>query len=444
MKTGRTLQEIGAEILRQSRAKEDYLVNTNSIVMEDWDGKPMLHLRGENGMDLVKPLEIQQTAHRQIGDYLGIPRKYYDRMMDSDVGLLAYNVNRWLQGEPEQRMIRTMDGRARAFLSNRYRRIDNLDIARVTLPIIGEMPEVRYESCQLTDDFLYIKVVNPRLTAEVTPGDVVQAGIIISNSETGQGSVCVQPLVYRLVCMNGMVVNDAKTRRTHLGRASNTEEDFMIYSQETLAADDKAFILKLQDTVRAAINEVQFAQVVDKMRETKGIKLNTANIPSVVKMASANFGITEAESEGVFQHLIQDADYTLFGLANAVTRYSQDVENYDRATKLEEILHDYLQEKLPELADQTLRSPELWEMIRNQILPALRKGIGNYLRGEGKAVLIARLNLPHRIEASVAAQDVTEFHRMILAIADEHLVAIQVLGYALGAIAGVLLAATAL
>ncbi|UKI29602.1 MAG: hypothetical protein L6W00_16150 [Lentisphaeria bacterium] len=82
-------------------------------------------------------------------------------------------------------------------------------------------------------------------------------------------------------------------------------------------------------------------------------------------------------------------------------------------------------------------------MIRNQILPALRKGIGNYLRGEGKAVLIARLNLPHRIEASVAAQDVTEFHRMILAIADEHLVAIQVLGYALGAIAGVLLAAAA-
>ena len=113
------------------------------------------------------------------------------------------------------------------------------------------------------------------------------------------------------------------------------------------------------------------------------------------------------------------------------------------STKLEEILHDYLQEKLPELADQTLRSPELWEMIRNQILPALRKGIGNYLRGEGKAVLIARLNLPHRIEASVAAQDVTEFHRMILAIADEHLVAIQVLGYALGAIAGVLLAAAA-
>ena len=355
MKTGRTIQEVGAEILRQSQAKEDYLVNTSSIVMEDWGGQPMLHLQGESGLDLVEPLEIQQTAHRQIGDYLNIPRKYYDRMLEKDVGLLTYNVNRWFQREPEQRMIRTMDGHARAFLSNRYRRIDNLDIARVTLPIIGEMPEARYESCQLTPDYLYIKVVNPKLTAEVVPGDVVQAGVIISNSETGQGSVCVQPLVYRLVCSNGMIVNDAKTRRTHLGRINSTDDNFLIYSQETLAADDKAFILKLQDTVRAAIDEAKFARVVDKMRETRQAKLNTANIPNVVKMASASFGITESESEGVFQHLIQDADYTLFGLANAVTRYSQDVESYDRATKLEEIGYSVM-----------TMSPELFRRI-NQV-----------------------------------------------------------------------------
>lgn len=186
MKTGRTIQEIGAEILRQSQAKEDYLVNTNSIVMEDWDGKPMLHLRGENGLDLINPLEIQQTAHRQIGDYLGIPRKYYDRMLGSDVGLLSYNVNRWFQREPEQRMIRTMDGRARAFLSNRYRRIDNLDIARVTLPIIGEMPEARYfegeELCQIrnyADQFKeqVKEMLSQRAEqADAISGDVVEVG----------------------------------------------------------------------------------------------------------------------------------------------------------------------------------------------------------------------------------------------------------------------------
>ena len=47
--------------------------------------------------------------------------------------LLAENVNSWFQREPTQRMVRTLDGTVRAFLSNRYRRIDNLDIAEIVL-----------------------------------------------------------------------------------------------------------------------------------------------------------------------------------------------------------------------------------------------------------------------------------------------------------------------
>lgn len=127
---------------------------------------------------------------------------------------------------------------------------------------------------------------------------------------------------------------------------------------------------------------------------------------------------------------------------NAPETQQQLQEFLARGTKkLEEILHNYLQEKLPELADQTLRSPELWTALQEQLLPALRKWLGNYLRGDGKEVIITRLNLSHRIEAAIAAQDVTEFHQTLLSVIDEHLVAIQVLGYLLGAVAGVLLAA---
>ena len=336
MKQGMTIQEAAAEIMRQSKAKADYLVNTENLHMETCDGVPTLRLL-DGGIDRVEPLDILPTAHRQMGDYLGIPRKYYDRMRQENIGLLARNVNTWLRQGPEQRMIRTIDGRARAFLSNRYRRIDNIDIARITLPIIQEMPDVKYESCNLSDDYMFIKVVNPRLTAEVVPGDIVQAGVVISNSETGQGAVCVQPLIYRLVCSNGMTVNEARTRRNHVGRVNISDENLLIYSEATLEADDKAFIMKVQDTVRAAVGEVQFAKVLGKLRESKDKKLNTADIPGVVKLATASLHMTEAEGDGVFKHLIRDADYTLYGLANAVTRYSQDVEDYDRASKLEEL-----------------------------------------------------------------------------------------------------------
>lgn len=354
MKAGISIQDMSREILRQAQAKEDYLINTSHLQMEPWDNAPMLRVLDESGNDQVEPLMIRQTAHQQLGTYLNIPRKYYERMQSEDPDLLAYNVNSWLHKNPEQRMIRTIDGQARAFLSNRYRRIDNLDIAQMTIPIIGEIQDARYESCQITDDFMYIKVVNPRLTAEVVPGDIVQSGVVISNSETGLGAVSIQPLVYRLVCSNGMVVNAAGTRRTHIGRVNSTEENFALYSQKTIEADDRAFVLKIQDTVRAAVSEAQFAKVIDQMKEANDVKLDTSNIPGIIKMTSSSFGLSEDEGKGVLQHLIEDANYTLYGLSNAVTRYSQDVESYDRASKLEEIGYSVL-----------TMSPALFHTINN-------------------------------------------------------------------------------
>ena len=337
MKQGITIQEAAKEIRRQSQAKADYLVSTANLHMETCDGIPTLRLLDESGTDRVEPLDILPTAHRQMSAYLNIPWKYYDRMCQENIGLLAQNVNTWLQKGPEHRMIRTIDGRARAFLSNRYRRIDNIDIAQITLPILEAMPDAIFESCNLSDDYMYIKVVNPRLTDEVVPGDIVQAGVVISNSETGQGAVCIQPLIYRLVCSNGMTVNEARARRNHIGRVSSADENLLIYSEATLRADDKAFVMKVQDTVRAAVDEARFTKILDKLRESKDKKLNTADLPGVVKLASSSMGITDAESEGVLQHLIEGTDYSLYGLANAVTRHSQDVESYDRASKLEEI-----------------------------------------------------------------------------------------------------------
>ncbi|MBQ3256719.1 MAG: DUF932 domain-containing protein, partial [Oscillospiraceae bacterium] len=270
------------------------------------------------------------------------------KMLAEKPELLCANVNSWMEDAPSKRMLRVLDGKARAFLSNRYLRLDHYEIVTAILPILGEMPDAQFESCQITEGRLYIKVVNPRLQAEVTPGDIVQSGLIISNSEVGLGSVTVQPLVYRLVCSNGMIVNDAATKRNHIGRANNSDENFLLYSEKTLKADDHAFLLKIQDTVRAAVDEahvrsVKFLNtVVGMMQEASSAQMNTADVPGLVKLASREFGITESEESGVLQHLIEDGNLTLYGLSNAVTRFSQDVESYDRATDLEGIGYNIL------------------------------------------------------------------------------------------------------
>ncbi len=342
MKTGISLEQLAAEIMRQKENKEDYIVSTPNLRMENYGGDVFLHVLDSGGSDRIEPLDIGVNAHRQIGTHLSIPVKYYQKMQEENPELLVANVNSWFERSNTQRMLRVLDGKARAFLSNRYKRLDHYQIAEAVLPEIAKMPDVRFESCQITEDRMYIKAVNPRLQTEVAPGDIVQAGIIISNSEVGLGSVSIQPLIYRLVCSNGMVVNDAATKRNHIGRTNSADENFLLYSAETLEADDKAFLLKIRDTVQAAVTEAKFSQVVDLMREARNAPMNTANVPELVQLASKDFGITEGEQSGVLRHLIEGRDLTLYGLSNAVTRFSQDVDSYDRATALEGIGYNIL------------------------------------------------------------------------------------------------------
>ena len=212
MKTGRTLQDLAIELDRQAAAKRDYIVNTSRMGFTDEAEYFTLYPEDAGAINFG----MSGLFERQLGAALGIPAKYYDKMRTEHPELLSFNVNAWFDKTPSKHTVRTMDGRARAFLSDRYRRIDNYDIAKAALPVIGEMQDARVESCEVTENRMYLKIVNPRLTAEVNKGDVVQAGIVISNSEVGLGSVSVMPLVFRLVCLNGMIVQDYGKRKYHI------------------------------------------------------------------------------------------------------------------------------------------------------------------------------------------------------------------------------------
>jgi len=335
MKAGKSLQELAAEIDRQNKVKKDYIANTGEMMMmvseyggEKDKGAPVLILPN------MEPFAINEIAHNQIGEKLGIPSRYYDRMRTEQPELLAKNVNTWFQQEPSRRMVRTLDGTARAFLSERYRRIDNYEIAHAIFPMITEMKDATIESCEITEKRMYLKVVNPRITTEITKGDVVQSGLLISNSETGLGSVSVMPLVYRLVCTNGMIAADSGKRKFHSGRTNESDDGYEIYRDETIQADDRAFVMKLQDIVRATADSVQFERIVTAMKTGTTVKI-TGDVPGVVELASKNYGLFEKESQGVLDFLIRGGDLSLYGLANAVTRQAQEVKSYDRSTDLE-------------------------------------------------------------------------------------------------------------
>lgn len=334
MKYGRTLQELALELTRQAGEKRDLIVDAGALHLDAGNGG--IGLRVGTQDTFYEMYNVNDIAHSQMGQFLKIPATYYNRMRQENPELLAANVNSWLEAQPDtKRMLRTMDGTARAVLSDRYRRIDNYEVAQTVLPIIGSMPGATVQSCDLTDSRMYIKVVNPRLQMEVRKGDVVQAGVMVANSEVGLGSVVVSPLIYRLVCTNGMVAADNGLRKYHVGRVNSAAENYAVYRDETIEADDRAFLMKIEDTVRAAVDEARFTAIVDRLRESTEAKIEAKAAPKVVELAAKEYSFTQDESEGILGHLIAGGDLSLYGLANAVTRHSQDVSSYDRATELE-------------------------------------------------------------------------------------------------------------
>jgi len=354
MKKGKSISELYDELQRQREVRKDLVADTRTMKVSTEDGRSMLTIGAGRRKESYL---VSDTAHRQIADRLQIPYKYYERMQHDYPALLDQNINGWFLKNYERRLVRTLDGKARAFLSDRYRRLDNLELADAVLPVIAEMKGADILSAEVTETRMFIKVVNKSLKAELGVGDVVQAGFVVSNSEIGLGAVKVEPLVYRLACKNGLIVKDFATRKYHAGRQINAMEDSAdLFSDETKMADDKALFMKVQDIVRCAVYETRFNLCVNKLKEAKG--MTTGNNPvQTVEVLGDKYILNKNERASILRHFILGGDPSRYGLINAVTRASQDIPGYDRATDLERIGGEMLSEiEIPTVEQGTIEA----------------------------------------------------------------------------------------
>lgn len=353
MKTGRSLQELAIELDRQNREKKDFIVPTqslevvipgaqhndgyiegfNTVALEPKKVSPIISMNG-----IENSFKISSHSHGQIATHLGIPKRHYDTMLNEHPDLLAVTVNTLFRRNPSPRMIRTLDSGMRAFLSNRYRPIDNFEVAQMALEIMADSHS-ELVSCEVTDTKMYLKALFPRVEGEITKGDVVQMGVVISNSEIGMGRFSVQPLIYRLVCSNGMIGQDGSVKKAHLGMRTETDGDGMALEyakNDTLMAMDKALMLQVRDTMRALSSPDKINMFIDKFRDAANHVIEGDPVKAVeVLQKKALLG--DDDRGGILRHLIIGGDMSKWGLANAVTRYSQDVESYDKATSLESL-----------------------------------------------------------------------------------------------------------
>jgi hypothetical protein len=355
VKTGITLPELIGEVRARAAAKVDYLADTHDkmeLVKFDkaTDGIGLAVLTAAGEFDVF---QLTENAHRQVAAWTDIPWQYYGRMLKEYRDLMITNVNAIFKKEPGIRMVRTLDGKCRAFLSDKYRRLDNDVVLAKSLPAIlgkdGSLPPTRVLQSRITDDDMRIKVMftDDTLTQDIgdlpraNGRDTVKPGFEIGNSETGKGSLFVRGFFYRDYCENGCIYSFGEDTlsytRHHLGGKLKVAAGISILSEETVRKDDAAIVSALSDVMRALGSREVVAKLGATLRAAK--TSTTLERPQIaVQVLASEVGLRENELDLVLRNLIADGDLSQYGVLNAVTAVANlDDVGDERALELEEI-----------------------------------------------------------------------------------------------------------
>ena len=340
--------------------------------------------RNDPGVD---SLNLNSIMHDQLGGWLGIPARYYDRMLSDFPELLAANVNTLLQAAPadEKRTIRSLDGTARAFLSDAYEPIDNYDLMNYLMPLFvgkttylrdgtavepikdpnGNLLKVSFRSVNVTDSHLYAKLVVPVLQAELKVGATIRIGVLIKNSEVGFSQIVALPFYEVLQCTNGAVISNmlAGISRRHVGRRKSEElsAGARFIQEATKKERMKVFFMEMADIIRGTLTETMLTRISEPLVASMGRPI-TGHVDAVVDHLGKRMDLGGDEQQEIMRYLIDGGDLSQWGLSNAITRYSQDVDSYDRASELEKLGGDVI----------TL-SPSDWHVISSSTRPAKAK-----------------------------------------------------------------------
>lgn len=216
----------------------------------DWlaNGKAMKYIAGElviehpEGMLMLSP---SSQFENQICAALGIPKKWYNKLKaDGHLDNLDSDVNLYLQHQGNK-LIRmyvnqsTGTGEARAFLSDSYRPIDNMQmletVYRTLMAHKESIPTYKVKDFQATADRFLMRIYFPEATVMAkeligkyrrpdgqVPDNIDQfprfyTGITVSNSETGAGRFLIEPMAVTAACTNRTMFAEEGISQVHVG-----------------------------------------------------------------------------------------------------------------------------------------------------------------------------------------------------------------------------------
>lgn len=370
-----SLKAVVDELQRQVDSRVDFVAdNRDMVLIPDFDKAPgtmILKPKADSLRDFLPEtgVHVLPQALMQLGSKAGpgIGARELKKLAEANPRRTADFLTGLMHDDPKRRLVRCLDGSCRAFLSDRYRVIDNLDLAKWSLGALKESGNGSVLEASLTDRHLRIKMVatevwdavertrtadpsakwyagglgNQEYLSKVaarSTGDLPMQGgpdtcwpiVTVYNSETGHGGYGASIGILMAICFNLATVEE-RMANVHLGARLETG----IYSRETVQAEAHSIMLKLRDTIRAGFDQQHFRALVDQIRDAAG-KVIRAPQMACQNLVKASDAIGEQDLDGILAHFLREpGEPSVFNLGQAVARFAQDTEDADKADGLE-------------------------------------------------------------------------------------------------------------
>jgi hypothetical protein len=289
------------------------------------------------GRPSSEPVALRDLAFTQLAQRIGAPPGYV-RTLPGRLQMACMNYGLTQTKQPA--LLRLAGGEVRAVVSDRYAAIDDellLGVVEEVLDRAGYLGDARVRASAVGAHTL-LRITLPGESVAVKPGDVIEYGLDIGNSEVGLRSVQVTPITYRLICTNGMRAwrSEAAVRMRHVG-------------------DPKRLGEQLRDAVPVALAEargdierwrratvVLIDSALDEIESLRAFGLGQAELQAVGRQIMESGALLPASTGDETLTQLLSVPTTAFDMANAITATARDRADVAGRLTMEEVAHRYI------------------------------------------------------------------------------------------------------